>query len=242
MNRRIALTEIGNDADALRGEDRDGVLFDLGLGSRQVDVCIRSADLKTVAALRACAGRSIFAPGNEAMRIILAANPHRVFISRVGRAEVFQPIPPPDGQSPDGPHTHLLPKLLARGRTHAAAEPLPEGWIPCAHVYAPHPLRDQFGRAHAFRRDRHEAFQVLLARYGVTELVALKRHIVESIMAGRGPSADPVPSNRFARATVRVTLRQLQTLGQPSPTLAVWLAEDERGLAADLEDPMEALH
>src|SRR5688572_15030022 len=33
MNRRRALTEIGPDRDAVRAEDRDAILFDLGLGS-----------------------------------------------------------------------------------------------------------------------------------------------------------------------------------------------------------------
>ena len=162
MSGRAALTEIGTDAGALRGKDRQGVLFDLGLGTLQVDVCVRSLDPEVVVALRGCIGRSVLAPGSEAMRIILAAHPHRVFMSRVGRAEVFQPIPPPRGKSPAGPHTHLLPKLLASGRTHAATERVPDGWVPCAHIYPPHPLRDVLGEARPFRRDYHAAFQALL--------------------------------------------------------------------------------
>jgi hypothetical protein len=59
----------------------------------------------------------VFEPGNPAMGMILAANPHRVFISRLGRIEVYQPIPPPSGKSPEGPHTHVLPRLLKSGRT-----------------------------------------------------------------------------------------------------------------------------
>ena len=79
------------------------------------------------------------------MGLLLETNPHRVFISRIGRIEVYQPIPPPSGKSPDGPHTHVLPKLLKSGRTHAATEPIPEGWIPCAHLYPQHPARDAGG-------------------------------------------------------------------------------------------------
>ena len=71
MSRRTELTEVGPDRGALRSEDRDGVLFDLGLGTLQVDACIRSRDPEVVTALRARAGRSIFAPDNDAMRIIL---------------------------------------------------------------------------------------------------------------------------------------------------------------------------
>ena len=86
------------------------------------------------------------------MGIILHANPHRVFISRLGRIEVYQPIPPPSGKSPEGPHTHVLPRLLKSGRTHPATEPVPEGWIPCAHLYPPHPARDGLGEPRAVRR------------------------------------------------------------------------------------------
>jgi hypothetical protein len=110
-------------------------LFDLGLGILQMDACVPVNDPAIVAALRGCTGKSVFALGNDAMGIMLAANPHRVFVSRSGRAEVFQPIPPPDGKSPDGPHTHDLPKLLSHRRTHATTEPVPEGCVACAHLY-----------------------------------------------------------------------------------------------------------
>jgi len=242
MNRRTVLTEIGADGDALRIEDRDGVLFDLGLGTLQVDICIRSRDPALVAALRGFAGASVFAPGNDAMRAIMTANPHRVFISRVGRAEVFQPIPPPGGKSPDGPHTHVLPKLLAHGRTHAATEPLPAHWVPCAHLYPPHPLRDQLGRTRAFRRDDHDAFQLLLERHGDPESVALKRQVIGSVLSGREPSEAALPDDRFARATVRVALRQLQATDHRSAALNAWLAACDRLAPPDPDDPMEGLH
>ena len=109
MNRRAVLTEVGPDRNALRAEDRETALFDLGLGALQVDACVRSGDPAVIAALRSCTGKSLLAPGNAAMGVILASNPHRVFASRLGRIEVFQPIPPADGKSPTGPHTHVLP-------------------------------------------------------------------------------------------------------------------------------------
>jgi hypothetical protein len=242
MNRRTVLTEIGADGDALRIEDRDSVLFDLGLGTLQVDICIRSRDPAFVNALRGVVGASVFAPGNDAMRTIMKANPHRVFISSVGRAEVFQPIPPPGGKSPDGPHTHVLPKLLAHGRTHAATEPLPEHWVPCAHLYPPHPLRDQLGRTRPFRRNHHAAFQLLLERHGDPERLALKRRVIEAVASGRAPSAAALPDDRFARATVRVALRQLQASGHSSDALNTWLAACDRLAPPDPDDPMEGLH
>ena len=146
MDGRTALTEIGPDMDALRAEDRAAVLFDLGLGTLQLNACIRTGDAEVVAALRTWTGRSLFEPGNGAMAVVLAANPHRVFISRLGRVEVYQPIPPPDGKSPEGPHTHVLPRLLRHKRTHAATEFVPAGFVPCAHLYPPHPARDAMGK------------------------------------------------------------------------------------------------
>src|SRR5262249_9742166 len=143
------------------------------------------------------------------------------------------------GKSPDGPHTHVLPKLLAHGRTHALTERLPEGWIPCAHLYPPHPLRDQFGKRRRFRQDYHAAFQALHERYGAPELVALKRQVVASVTAGRGPDSDLFPDDRFARAAMRIALRQLRAADRSSPALNAWLAAYDRADPADAEDPME---
>ena len=81
MDQRTVLTEIGLDADALRAQDRSAVLFDLGLGTLQVNACIRTGDAAVIAALKNWTGRSLFEPGNGAMGVILAANPHRVFVS-----------------------------------------------------------------------------------------------------------------------------------------------------------------
>jgi hypothetical protein len=242
MSRRTTLTEIGPDGGALRSQDRDSILFDLGLGTLQIDACIRVGAPDVVAALRSRAGKPVFAPENDVMRIVLAANPHRVFVSRIGRAEVFQPIPPPGGRSPDGPHTHVLPKLLAHGRTHAATEPLPEGWIPCAHLYPAHPLSDQLGRKRAFQSGHHAAFQTLLERYGLPELVALKRQVVEATAAGRSPDTMFVAGDHLARATVRVALRQLSAVEPRSPALVEWLVMHDRLDPAAPENPMETLH
>jgi hypothetical protein len=238
MNQRSVLSEIGPDRDALRAEDRAAVLFDLGLGALQVDACVRSGDAAAVTALRRWVGQSLFAPGSGAMGVILVANPHRVFVSRVGRIEVFQPIPPPDGKSPDGPHTHVLPRLLHHKRTHAATEALPAGWIPCAHFYPPHPMRDTVGQRRPFQSERHAAFQTLLACYGNPQLVDIKRRVVESVVAGHGPPSAGMAADRFARAAVRVALRQLQAVERSSPALTAWLSAHDR---FDPDEPNDAV-
>jgi hypothetical protein len=238
MGRRAVLTELGPDAEALREQDRDGVLFDLGLDAPQADLCIRVVDPKLADELRSHAGRAVFEPGNPAMGVILAANPHRVFISRIGRAEVYQPIPPHDGKSPDGPHTHVLPKLLKSGRTHPATEPIPEGFVPCAHFYPAHPAKDALGQARSFERSRHDAFQRLLAELGAPESAAFKRDVIAAVARGEPPWTEARVAGRGARANVRIALRQIKAAGDASSALTAWLAAFDRAepLADEADD------
>jgi len=236
MSCRKVLTEVGPDAQALREEDQNASLFDLGLDCLQVDCCVRIPDLAVVAALRRDCGRSLFEPGNQAMAVILAANPHRVFESRLGRIEVYQPIPPVNGISPEGPHTHVLPKLLGHRRTHAATEPVPEGFVPCAHIYPPHPAKDALGRLRPFDADRHHAFQTMFSTFGDPELVALKKRVTAAVIAGEDPSKIVVADSRFGRASIRVALRQLRITHQTLPKLAAWTAFYENPNHAVLEE------
>ena len=236
-SRRTVLTELGPDAQALRAQDRGGVLFDLGLGVLQVDCCIRTSDAALTDGLRAHAGRSLFEHGNLAMGLILRHSPHRVFMTRAGRAEVYQAIPAPGGAAPEGPHTHVLPKLLAHGRTHAATEPIPKGWVSCAHLYPAHPLRDGYGRARPFDGGRYATFQRLLSRHGDAEHLQLKQNVIKALNAGAGPEAIAMPSDRFAQASIRVALRQLKASSGPSPNLTAWFAAHDRASDSDEEEP-----
>jgi hypothetical protein len=234
MSERTVLTELGPDAQALRERDRGAILFDLGLGALQADCCVRVADPHVAARLRAHCGHPVF--GSPAMGVILAANPHRVFVSRLGRIEVFQPIPPPDGNSPEGPHTHVLPGLLRHRRSHAATEPIPEGFVPCAHIYPAHPAKDHMGRPRPFDRARHDAFQAMLRKFGDPKFLALKRHVMNAIEAGADPSAVPFTDQRFVRTNIRVTLRQIRATQDETPALAAWLATHERNAHGDAAD------
>jgi len=232
MSRRDVLTEIGADNEALRAQDRGALLFDLGFGALQVDCCVRTADRELTQSLRAHAGRSLVTPGNPVMGLILAASPHRVFVTRAGRAEVYQPIPQPGARAPEGPHTHVLPKLLAHGRTHAATEPIPRGLVSCAHLYPAHPLREGYGRARPFDVARYGAFQRLLSRYGDAEHTRIKRNVIKAVNAGAGPEAIAMPSDRFAQASIRIALRQLKASEGTSSSLAVWFAAHDN-IASD---------
>lgn len=205
MSARGVLTELGPDTDALRKEDRCDRLFDLGLGQLQVDACVRSGDDRLIAELRRHNGRPVLEPGNPVMERIMEASPHRVFLSRIARAEVFQVIPPPDGRSPEGPHSHILPKLLHSEQTHAATAPIPEGWVPVAHFFPAHPAKDLMGREIPFDAQRHTSFQALLERYGVRSLQDYKQEVLAALRCEQAP---PVPADRFEKAVLRATRAQ----------------------------------
>lgn len=236
MNRRRVVTELGPDGAAVREADRSGILFDLGLGLSQTDACVRTSDAALIGALRASAGKDLFAADNPVLMDILRASPHRVFVTPVARVEVFQPIPPPHGKSPLGPHTHILPKLLRANRTHAATSPIPVGLVPCAHVYPAHAVLDAEGLPRPYDEARQIAFDALLAKYGVPELVAVQHQVMQRVAAGAAPDSLRLPADKFARTSVRVTLRKLKASGLTSPALAAWIAHFDRSSDEDGED------
>lgn len=240
--RRDRLTELGPDQDALRDSDREAILFDMGLALPQCDFCVRSADPELVALLRDNLGRSLLEPGNPAMGAILAAHPHRVALTAVGRVEVYQKIGGPDtgGVSPQGPHTHVLPKLLRSGRTHSANAPIPDAWSPVATLHPASPVMGALGEDIAFDADRFTAFQALLGVYGRSELVAVKQGVRRAVIAGDAPQSLMMPGERFARAAFRLSLRQLHREAQMRAdavllrNVEAWMAEHDR--TAELED------
>jgi hypothetical protein len=239
MSLRTALTEIGPDRDAPREEDRHSVLFDLGFGALHADFCVR-ADESLSSRLREHAGRDVFEPGNPAMGMILTANPHRVFFSQLGRIEVYQPIPPPSGKSPEGPHTHVLPRLLRNRRTHPATEPVPDGMVPCAHLYPPHPARDALGEPRQFDATHHDAFQAMMAACGDPAALATKRRVVDAVLAGEPPTV--VAGDRHGRISVRIALRQMKSQGHASAALTAWLASFDQAAPDEAEDEAALQH
>jgi hypothetical protein len=174
MSGRAVVTELGPDRDSVRPQDRDAVLFDLGLGGEQADICVRSADPEAIDLLRAACGRPVLQNG-ALMHRLPNLSPHRVFCCRMGRVEVYQPIPVPDGKSPEGPHTHVLPRLLAHGRLNAATVPVPEGWLAGMSLFPAHPLLRADGAPTAFDVARYHAFQSLMTQFGDPALVAGKQ-------------------------------------------------------------------
>ncbi len=154
MNNEV-LTELGQDVSALSGDDRDALLFDLGVSSLgsgcfQLDFCVRTNNSDLVEFLREHCGSSIFEHGSPVFPRLLEAQPQRVVVTRLGRIEVYQAIGGEytDDKTPEGPHTHLLPELLGLNLTHSADVPIKEGWVPCAFLYPKSPVLSEAGEAH----------------------------------------------------------------------------------------------
>ena len=222
------VSELGPDTQALRPRDEAAILFDMGLGFSHMRACVRTANPALLAQLRAGCGRPLFDHGNPAGAAIVAASPHRVFLSALARIEVYQPIPPPDGRSPEGPHSHILPTLLRSRRTHAATTHLPPGMVPVLEAFPPHPLSDLLGNAAPFDAARHKAFQSIMLAHGSAAAVAEKRGVLAALKARLPPHALAEPDGRESRAARRVALRQAGHSMPRNQALPAWRAAWEK--------------
>ncbi len=222
MHGREVVTEVGPDANALCPAHRDGILFDMGLALPHVDVYVRSCDAELTAALRRGCGANVLEPHSPAMQAVKTHSPHRVFVSPLGRIEVYQAIPVT--VTPTGPHTHVLPDLLATGRTHSANTPIPDDWVPCLTLYPPNPISDGLGERKPFDAAQHDAFQELLGTWGQSEYLDEKRRVTLALSANTPPDTYARPPSRLARTALRTTLRQRVYTDGHTPVLARWRA------------------
>ncbi len=230
MSGRRVLTEVGPDRDAIQSQDRDAVLFDLGLGSAYCDYHVRSADPVHIARLRQALGTSLLDACCELYDGIVRMSPHRVFVSRFARIEIYQHIGKPGDLTPHGPHTHLLPKLFRPARSHFSHTALPAGEVPCMTLYPANPVSDAAGQAKLFNAQEHAAFQSLLARYGDAGDVAVKNAVWQALRSGQPPGSIDTLSARRSRIAARVALRQLLHSDGSSPALLAWRSALERGI------------
>ncbi|WP_151180440.1 DUF1289 domain-containing protein [Hypericibacter terrae] len=136
------LSALGPDRSAIRPEDRGLALYDLGLRRTITRFCIRTDKPALLQALTPSLGQSWPGYLPTLGAAILRENPVRVVESVLGRAEVRTPIPPPGAASIAGPHTHLLPDLLAMDRELGPGFELPEAYAPGAIFYPSLPAND----------------------------------------------------------------------------------------------------
>ncbi|HSD41730.1 MAG TPA: hypothetical protein VLD36_07670 [Burkholderiales bacterium] len=222
MPARIVVTELGPDRKAARAADREACLFDLGLGSAAFAFCVRTRDAALLQALRRAAGKVFLEAGRELGAALVAASPHRVAVSRVGRIEVYQPIAPEGGSTPSGPHTHFIPRLIRAQRAASSNIPLAPGRVPGLTLYPPHPAKDAAGRPKAFSHAEHAAFQRLLAQFGDPSALAAKAELLAKVERGDSPDGWRAPATRNARQACRIAIRQLRRSGAALEAYASW--------------------
>lgn len=128
-----AVRVLGPDTAAVH-PDRHGrdVLTDLG-ASELTRFCVRTgADDELTVRLAAAEGTSLVDLLGGVGHDLVRRSPHRIVETTIGRIEVFAPIPPVGGTSPEGPHTHLLPDRVVTTHTdprHHPQDGLPPGWV-----------------------------------------------------------------------------------------------------------------
>lgn len=218
---REVLTELPPDADAIRECDRQSLLFDLGVGMPNVDYCIRTDDADLIGFLRHHAGTPVATDGHPVLERIVDASPHRVAVSAIGRIEVYQRID--RHKTPSGPHTHLLPDLLSKRRTHSANIPVPKGSLPLLTVHPDNPLTDAEGRRKPFARYAFDAFENIMSAHGVPHYVAEKRRLRAAVADGLAPGEYRKPGTRLGRLAMRIALRQLPHLPPQGADIGAWV-------------------
>ena len=220
MSRRNVLTELGPDKDAINVADSDSILFDMGVDTFNIDFCIRTSDKALIDLLRHSEGHPFSELSNNLVNEVINKSPNRVVLSKLGRVEIYQPIG--KDKTPQGPHTHLLPKLLAKKITHSANTPIPKDFVPCLTLHPANPLLDQFGQDMPFNESRFKQFTALLNQWGIVDCNDVKKSLAQAVLSDTIPSDYPKPQTREARATLRVTLRQMQQQGRYHPHINKW--------------------
>lgn len=124
------LTPLGPDIRAVDPEHRSLSLFDLGVGGKEVRICLRTANSALAENLHAASGQQ----WNSEMSSIDAA--HLVVETALSRVEKYAPkFPLGDSLSGMVPG-HLLEQLSNRGRDTSVETTLPRWAVPVA-VYSP---------------------------------------------------------------------------------------------------------
>ena len=225
-SRRQVLTELGPDTRAIWPKHRGDILFDLGLHARNIDFCIRTSEPALLRALRKASDTRVLDPEKPIMAVLLSADPHRVVLSALARAEVYQPI----GRevTPEGPHTHVLPKLLKTGRTHSANVPIPAGLRPCLMLHPSNPLFDAMGEPKPFEAGSFTEFSKLLDHWGLSAYQREKRRVTQAISNGLSPLNYREPSTRLGRTALRVALRQLCQVTPDDPAIRRWIVRFDK--------------
>jgi len=221
INKNIGVIEMGSDENALRDQDKSAVLFDLGLAIPHIKCCVRSHDPDIIHFLNNKSGHSIFGANGRVMNELVKCSPHRVFISRFGRIEVFQAIPEgEDEKTPSGPHSHITETLLKQDRQLSANVSVPNGHRVLLSMYPKNPVADFSGAPEPFDIVAFQEFQKLIKDFASTNDKKLIDKVINDVRSGYSPWKTGL--TRSQRTLLRVVLRQLFWLDQPNDSVVKW--------------------
>lgn len=221
------ICDMGLDDAAIRPDDRSARCLDLGIGSQQARVLIRSTDLNMIDLMGRFVGETFFGLPKTVLEMLASSRLDWVVETPIGRLEMRQQADVPSGAEPYPPFIDI--RLLKSGLTHARSTPVPRGLVPCGYVFPPHPARRAPGVAKDFNRLEHARFQAVLDRFGVPALVRLKREVEAALDSGAHPPSGI--KTRHEIDVVRVALRQRLVIGSQID-LAPWLSVFDKPLLA----------
>ena len=215
-----ALTELGPERRAINEQDQGDILFDLGVAMPNVRYCVRTGDPNAIAHIRKYCGQVVVARDHPLIDYFVELSPHRVATSAAGRIEVYQRID--RHRTPDGPHTHLLPELLNKRRTHSANLQLPEDQLPVLMVYPPNPVQTAEGERISFSRGDFDHFEEILSTFGDRRYYEEKIRFHSAVNRGMSPHDYTIPNSRIERIAMRIALRQLPYCGASDEICTGW--------------------
>jgi hypothetical protein len=223
MGGRVVLTDLGPDREAARPQDRNAILFDIGIGAPHVDFCIRTGDRNLIRLLRKGVGAPILTEANPQLEAIKQSSPARVCMSRLGRIEVFQRIGSHRQQKPTpmGPHTHLFPARLQKDLDDLAK---PDDWLSALDLHPGNPVIDRSGHARPFDLALHMSFQELLEQYAPPGYMEEKLLVAAAVTAGMEPHQFPQGKTAAARLARQIVLRQMLHTHPEFTPVRLWLA------------------
>ena len=222
---------------ALRAEDRESILFDLGLGALHADFCVRIDDVDAGSAVAPARRPGGVRDGQSRDGTDPGANPHRVFISRLGRIEVYQPIPPPSGKKSRRGRTPMCCQSCLKKRPDPSGNRADPRTAGCpARIFIRRIRRATAGRGAAVRRGASSCISGDAGAFGDAEAYGIKRRVLDAVRAGEAPAS--IAASRHGRTSIRIALRQMKGRAMRRPRSTPGLRTSIRRLA-DRDDKAE---
>lgn len=195
--RMSARTQVTMDTDSIFEANRKKYTYDIGVGKPYADICVRAASGNINEGV-SCQRNSDFLS-----RILERDDCVWIFDTALGRIETR-----------DRRRRHLVPQLLATDDTHSRTAPIPAGFVPVGYAFPPNPRHPETEDA----LGTHFLFQDLLERFGVPELVKLKRRVERALDVAEPVAiletllGHPGRPTRMEIDCIRVALRQRRWL------------------------------